>query len=292
MNNLPGFSTLPVLVTLFTAAAAALDTACAASVSVSAYAAEGNQMLGRVLGTYDGSSTPLVTVNGSGQSSHDLSGVGGSGTLQFQGSASAYASYHSLRAQASGSVSNSFYDEDYDHEAETGVPTAYFAQGTASFSQTLLYGGTANNYTSTYIMRLTGTVQGSGRAAISVDLTHGMESPQSWFFSAEGSYDVLLYSQAWVHGRFAQEFSLSVNTLYSFDMDGLPAGGSYSGSADFGSTLEVIGIDLRDESGVLQPQGTITSDSGETFQIIPVPEPSSAVLLGALGLASALRRRR
>ncbi len=206
----------------------------------------------------------------------------------------ATASYNTLRTSASGTITNTYYDENYDHGAGTGVPTAYFSQGNAQFSQTLQYGGTAHSYTSTYILRLTGSIAGNGRAAVSISLTHASQPAQTWIFREVGTFDLMIYSQAYIHGASPQEFKLSINTLYSFDMFRYPEGADASGGADFGSTLEVVGIDLRDEMGNLQPQGTITSDSGQQFAIVAVPEPSSVALLvfGITGVAVASYRRK
>jgi len=266
-----------------------------ASVSADAFVGEGNQMFSRGLG-FDFSTTPLEVVEADGSSSHDLSEAGGSGVLDFDATAMATASYNTLRASASGTITNTYFDENYNFEANTGVPTAYFSQGNARFSQTLQYGGTANNYISTYILRLTGSISGNGRAAVSIRLTHASQPAQSWFFREVGTFDLMIFSQAYVHGAFPQEFQLSINTLYSFDMFSFQDGSNASGGADFGSTLEVVGIDLRDEMGNLQPQGTITSDSGQEFAIVAVPEPSSVALLvfaiTGVGIASYRRKKR
>ncbi|MBC7981373.1 MAG: hypothetical protein H7Y36_12490 [Armatimonadetes bacterium] len=249
-------------------------------------------MLSNILGTSDSSTTPFEVVEGEGGSTHNLDSVGGSGDLIFDAQATASASYGSLRASASGSITNSFFDPNYDFDAGTGVPIAFYSQGSARFSQTLQYGGTAVNYTSTYILRLTGSIIGGARAAVIIDLTHGSEPAQSWTYDAVGDYDLALFSQAYIHGGAPQEFQLSINTLYSFDTDTLAPGGDFTGSADFGNTLEVVGIDLRDELGKLQELGTITSDSGQVFTITGVPEPSSAILiLMACGVASTWRYR-
>jgi len=264
-----------------------------ASVFAQAFTGEGNQMNSWIIGPVDTTTTPFQVVRGDGSSQHELGDSGGNGTLEFSGTATASAGYSTLRAAASGSLTNSYYDKNYDFDSASGVPTAFYAQGTAEFAQTLAYGGTANSYTSTYLLHLSGTISGSGRGAVIVELTHAMAPPQSWVYVMEGDFDLNIRSQAYVHGQFAQEFKLRINTLYSFDTDFLQDGFDYSGAADFGSTLQVVGIDLRDENGVLQDQGTITSDSGAMFTIIAVPEPASALLtLSGLAFLAFVRSRR
>lgn len=257
----------------------------ASSVFADAFVAEGDQSGGYVLGSVGSTTAPFQSVQGSGGSTHDLAPFDGTGLLTFNGLASAAASYNALKTASSGAVSNPFYDPNYNVVTNSGVPTAYIAQSHAQFTQTLQYGGTASNYTSIYALRLTGTISGGGRGAIIVDLQHGSEPAQSWFFDADGLYDLRILSSAYVHGAFAQEFTLKISTLYSFDMDTLPSGVDVAGGADFGNTLEFVGVDLRDEQGNLQPPGTITSDSGQPVSIVAVPEPGSVVIVL---LASAL----
>ena len=260
----------------------------AASVVAYAFTGEGNEMFLNTLGTSGSTTTPLQTVVGSGSSVHSLAG---GGELGYSGQASATASYNSLRSAASGALTNSFYDSAYNYAESTGVPQTYASQGTAEFTQTLLHGGTAVNYTSTYALHLTGTISGNARAAVSISLTHASNTPETWFYDAVGNYDLMIYSQAYIHGAFAQDFSLSLNTLYSFGTTSLADGGDYNGAAAFGNTLEVVGIDIRDDSGRLIRQGTIASDSGQSFNIISVPEPSTS-LLAFLGVGFFLRRSR
>lgn len=263
------------------------------SVEAFSFLGEGNENSAFTIGSSGFTTTPSELVTASGETSHDLTIAGGSNELSFSGSGSAFANYSTLRTASSGTLLNSFFDSTYDPNSNPdGIPQTYFTQSRAEFTQTLQYGGTATNYTSRYLLRLGGTIQGTGRAAVIVELTHAMETPQSWFYEANGSYDLAINSEAYIHGGSPQDFRLSISTLYSFGTAFLDDGSNYSGAANFGNTLEVLGIDLRDENGVLQDQGTITSDSGEMFAIIAVPEPSSFGLLLVAGVVWAARRRR
>lgn len=74
-------------------------------------------------------------------------------------------------------------------------------------------------------------------------------------------------------------------------------GSSSSGTAAFGSTLELIGIDLRDaDTNELLPQGSVVGSSGTVYRIIDagtIPEPGSiAILVVALLGVQAMRSRR
>ena len=68
-------------------------------------------------------------------------------------------------------------------------------------------------------------------------------------------------------------------------------GSDVTGTVSFGNTLELLGIDLRDENGNLAPQGSITRESGEPVAIIAVPEPSALSLL-VIASTFIIRRRR
>lgn len=69
-------------------------------------------------------------------------------------------------------------------------------------------------------------------------------------------------------------------------------GDTVFGEADFGNTLEVIGVDLRDNNGNLLTGDSITGDSGNSYAITLVPEPSSVLLFGFGSLSLAFRRLR
>ncbi len=239
----------------------------------------------------DTSSNPLIGASTSAEIEHDLTDADGS--LEFQGTASARASFNTLSAQAGGALYNSFFDPDYDFDSQTGVPQNYGSFSSAEFTQTLSYGGMAMNYTSTYILRLTGTILTPGYGAVTVRLTHGNETPQEWSFLANDSYDIPIFSQAYVHGVSPQQFSLAIFVTHDFDTGTLAEGGNYEGSVLFGNTLRVEGVDLRDENGNLAPPGTITSNSGEVFQIMAVPEPGTLALVPiSMGMLIFSRRRR
>ena len=212
--------------------------------------------------------TPFQVIEAPFDSIHDLGQAGGSGELTYHGLGRASATFSSLRSEASGTVDNVFYDPDNNFQKGTGsVPTVYTSQSIAEFTQTLSYGSQFINYTSTYVLRLSGTIVG-GSGYVFVELTHANQPSQFWFFNKAGNYSINLLSRAYVHGQFPQEFKLNVRTGFDVHTQFEPEGSTVSGGAFFGSTVQVVGIDLRDDDGNLQPQGTITSDSGEMFPII------------------------
>ncbi|MBK1833244.1 PEP-CTERM sorting domain-containing protein [Roseibacillus ishigakijimensis] len=237
----------------------------------------------------DSSTVPLLEVSADG--SIDFKHTGNPGeTLTFSASTLASAASQRLRTHASGQIENTHYDPDYDYETDTGTPSYYTSWAEASYTETLSYGGTATNYISTYIMRLTGDVSGVGTFTL-VEISHGNEPSQSWFFSDEGSYNNIIVSQAFVHGGAPQEITVRILSSFQQSMEFQPDGDYLGGSANFGNTLEVLGVDLRDDQGNLLTGETITSDAGTSYAIIAVPEPCTTILASLAVFAYAVRRR-
>lgn len=153
-----------------------------ASVYAVAHVAEGNELGVYIIGPHVKITTPLEVVTQTASSEHGHQ----RGTLNFSGEATASAGYSTLHSAASGSLTNSYYDEFYELDTNNEIPTEYSAQGHSEFSQTLLYGGTANSYTSTYLLDLSGTIAGTGSAHVYISLTHAMAPPQTWIYFTEG----------------------------------------------------------------------------------------------------------
>lgn len=227
----------------------------------------------------------------------------GFATTTYSGQAYAMATYNTLHAAVSGEVRNTYHDLGFAFEEEdgviytNGVPLDFSSFAEARFTQNLVYGGfTANHYISTFLFHLTGSVDGNANQAYAmVEMVHGMSPTQRWFFdnfnADENGNFSLDISHSVIVNTSNLEFSLRLYTNVSFLMDQYPDGSDASGSANFGNTLEFVGIDVRDEEGNHLSDGTITSDSGASIPIIQIPEPSAA-LLGAFGFLALLLRRR
>ncbi|MDP0490692.1 MAG: PEP-CTERM sorting domain-containing protein [Verrucomicrobiota bacterium JB023] len=204
---------------------------------------------------------------------------------QFSGSANAYAAYQRLGTYASGTVGETYFPL----EEETDRSDWFVTWGEASFSEVLSYGGEFTGYQSKYYLQFTGTLTGSD-AFTFIELTHGDRS-QTWSFFGEGTYNIPITSETFVHGSFEQTFSLRMFSSFQLYAGDYEDGSSISGTADFGNTLEVIGVDLRDDTGALRTDITITGDSGSNYDVVAIPEPSGSLLL-ALGSLALLARRR
>lgn len=221
-----------------------------------------------------------------------VSGSEDFGPMTFSAEARASATFRNLRTYAGGSLENSFFESYSPAEGPPqGTINFFNTYGSASFTDTLSYGGTAVGYNSRYIFNLSGTILGED-AFNYVVLRHANQPVQTWLFSAQGDYDIQLVSNAFVHGAFAQEFSLTLQSYFQVYTGYLDDGATSTGYADFENTLTLAGVELRDDNGILQPNGSITSASGTSYAIIAVPEPSVGLLavLGA-GLLFSKRRR-
>jgi hypothetical protein len=59
------------------------------------------------------------------------------------------------------------------------------------------------------------------------------------------------------------------------------------------NTLELIGIDIRDQSSnVLVPNAIVSSASETVYEVVETPEPGGLAILAGLTVAGMLRRRR
>ena len=214
------------------------------------------------------------------------------GVMSVQGSASAAAGFGVLRASAFGVITNPIHEPDADPYVEPdgsinefGLPDLLGFTGFAETRDTLSYGGEANNYTSSYAFRVTGNLSFAGLAVVTIQ--HASNAPQQFIFDTPGTIDQVIQTQAWIHGRSPQQLTIKLQASADFFREFANDGDVIS--ADFGSTLELLGVEIRDaDTGELLPEETVSSASGNTFAI--VPEPTTATIL-VLGLAGALCRR-
>lgn len=242
---------------------------------------EGDQFTGTSIEFASSDSGAPVSV--SGGVSYDTEVLGGSGDLVFTGSGSAQAGYQFLRSSASGSLSNSYFDPDYNFDNGTGdVPTSYVTQSIARFEETLVYGGTATGYNSKYFFRVTGNITGQDASAF-VQLTHASAPSQFWFFDSPGGFNEIIVSESFV-GAPNLGFSLELVSSFDASTEFLDDGGSSSGAAQFGSTVELLGIEARDAvTGDLLSTLDFTSGSGTVYPIrAVVPEPTTAWLAASV----------
>jgi len=210
------------------------------------------------------------------------------GQMTITGNASASAAFGQLRTSGSGTIHNPIFDETLDplfnpdgSQNAGGMPTYVGVTGYASFTDTLQYGGTATNYNSKYILRLTGAI--SGDAFHVVTLKHGNNPSEKFTFFASGNYNQTLVSDAYVHGGSPQTFKMTMQSTFQPDLEFASDG--LFGSASFSNTLEVLGVELRDDdTGQLLDATTVESATGGSYIVREVPEPASLALIAIGGL--------
>ena len=144
-------------------------------------------------------------------------------------------------------------------------------------------------------MNLSGTLSGDILPGITnhqvvVRLIHAGQA-QVWVYRDPGAFALRLHSNAYVHGNSAQTFHLEVISLYRVSTVSLPERLERGGNIDFGHTLEVVGVDLRDATGTLMAGNEIISESGAIYNVVAVPEPkTTSLLLGAMAALLGFRR--
>lgn len=171
-----------------------------------------------------------------------------------------------------------------------GIPTRVDFDAFAGFTDRLQFNSTATGYTSRYLIRVTGQITAPG-AFVAIDINNGDGQTETYFYTEVGQInDVIATNSVAVLGD-QQEFSITVQATASvspeFDLAGA------SNAALFSNTLEVIGLEVRDETGALAPTGFVTTGGGATPTITAVPEPTTAGLFACLSvLAASIRRRK
>ncbi|MEM1209783.1 MAG: PEP-CTERM sorting domain-containing protein [Planctomycetota bacterium] len=220
------------------------------------------------------------------------------GVFGVSGSASAESIAGILRASAQIAVTdNSVTDFDLPYltndfsDNPDGIPTSVEFDAFASFTDQLQFGSTATGYTSRYLIRVTGEITAPG-AFVAIDVNNGNGQTETFFFSKVGVINEVISTRSTPVTGSQQEFGITVQATASafpeFDGEG------FASAALFSSTLEVIGLEVRDDTGALvdNSEGFVTTAGGAAPTIIAVPEPASLALLGLAGTATLMRRKR
>jgi hypothetical protein len=234
------------------------------------------------------------------QSFTGIDNSGDARTMRYQVAGRAEAQYQHLRNSVTMSVDNFFYRPEANaayHDPATnttnteGVPDTFGAGTTTRSAERLIYGGTALSYTSRYFLLLEGRFEGDGGYAV-VTIQHGFNVAEHFYFlNLTGDVQVPIVSSAYVNGP-NQTFAITLQVgVLGGRLDYLEDGESHFGSAEFGNTLSLVGVEARDTLGnLLEPGSLVGESSGLTYPII-VPEPTSLGAVVALAGTLMLRFR-
>ena len=220
-------------------------------------------------------------------------------TMSYSGDGMASADYGLLRTQASGSVSNIYYNPDNPPLVEPGdsinpdgSPSNIQVSAQAVATDTLQFGGSLQaGYQARYQFRLTGVISDpSAFFTMGVTIAGNSEryfSPDDFVGNLLEFYGTQSYP---VNGSTPQEVRIQVLSSFAPGISSRPEGSSASGEADFFNTIVLERIEMLDADGNLVPptEWTVTAASGTNY---PVPEPSGLALLLSLIPALVIVRR-
>lgn len=215
--------------------------------------------------------------------------------MSVEGDLFARGQFGSLRTRASGSLVNSFYNENNDPYVNSqtgefnpdGTPDILFVDAYAEWTDEVSIGGTANNYHSTWLFHIDGFNHGEwGFSYFTAQI--GNNAPESILMGDNGTFELNFRSSAFILGSTPETVRFSVYSTFQPQTRFINEGSTVSGGSDFSNTITFMGVELRDDNGNLVNE-TITSASGYQYEV--VPEPASMLALG-LGAAALIRRRK
>ncbi len=243
--------------------------------------------------------------------SRDFTGMDRSGatrTMNVSGSAFSNsnldgANRHAIHISGQGTVTNAYYNENNRPVIDgngafdpTGSPYQLAVHGNAGYSDTINFTGRdGEGYTVDFLFQLEGLISGDTEAGLNFSTSRP---------SDPGYYPRLTrvngvqenVGMTWATPAYPIQFGTSFD-IHADMYAGLTTnlidhadGSTIGGSADYGDTLTLGGIEIRDPQGNLVTSGiTVSSTSGASYN--PVPEPSALAALG-LGALALLRRRK
>lgn len=219
-------------------------------------------------------------------------------TMEFSGAAMAQGGYGAMHTYASGSLLNSFYNENNTpfHNSQTGetdwengVPDVISLEAYAGWTDQLQVGGTANNYYSTWIFNVNGINTGEEAFAF-IRIRIGNNPSDSFYYFNPGSVNEQIRLSQYIVGGTPEDIEFELYSIFQPSTQYFDDGETITGASDFGHTVTLEGIEFRDAPGGNLITGLeLESASGYQYEVVPEPASLAALGLGALAL---LRKRR
>lgn len=217
-------------------------------------------------------------------------------TMYFSGEAWAHGAYGTLKTYSSGGLYGSFYNEDNDPfmNSQTGffdpngVPDVVDLYAQAGWSDKLRVGSTATNYYSTWIFDVSGI--NAGEESFGYLTVRIGNNPAVPFYFGLGSTNERLRVSQYIVGGVQEDITFNLYSFFQPTTQYFDDGVDIIGSSDFGHTVTLEGIELRNEPGGDLLSGIdLVSASGYQYELVP-----ETATLGALGLGvvALLRKRR
>ena len=233
--------------------------------------------------------------------SQNFTGLDASGhtqTMNFNGAAGALSDYGSLHCNASGTVTNTYYNAanpvyvNSSNQAvnPAGSPDSLFSVGRANFNDTLQYGGTFSpQYNVYYIFHVDGTNAPGGSSLTQLSVTISDSTTQTFTFSDLNDDETVATTEVPFGGADSQTVAIYLQAQFGAYPESDTDGSTDSGYSDFSDTATLSQIVVVDSHGNPVSGVTISSASGTVY---PVPEPASIACMIPVAIFSITRRRR
>ena len=224
---------------------------------------------------------------------------GNTQTMTFSGTTTASAAYGQLHADATGTVTNTYFNANNpafidlaNGNNAAGSPDGFFSTGFADFADTLQYGGALQaGYQARYIFHLEGTNSGEGSNAGLIATIAG-NTPELFVNSQTGnvSMDWATMDYA-INGTSPQTINIQFDSDFSMHTSDFADGSTVSGEAAFSNTLTLADIEIVDANGNPVSGVTVTSASGTQYDLVPEPTTVAFLLLAGGVVLFTVRRR-
>lgn len=243
------------------------------------------------------------TSGSAGQSFEGNNRSGDASVMTLNASGFGSSDFGRLRTYTSLTLENAFYNSEntpyvnsITEEINTeGTPDFFDSFAAARFTDTLQYGGQLQSgYRARYFFNIHGNVSGNASAGAALQVQVAENEPEYISYSFAPGEQVRTYAtQTYaINGTFAQNIKVDFGTATSGYTQSVNDGDTIFGIGDFSSTTTLAGIEVTDAAGNIISGYTLTSASGTSYPVAPVPEPASMMALALGGIALLSRRRR